>query len=219
MTWDVAILQTSRHVHELCITTLCNHSISLFLLMHQKMTYVAPCMQSLSCQRPPPFINTVHLFVMISCPQRPAAAVGFLTFYPLLACRTLVRLGSARLDQLRFESHIFSIHPFTPPIFFFYFLSCFSHCIVKSSLSPSGIPLFPSSPSCSPASLPLQSESCRRGLRRSVCLASGLSCYRGLNAMETKFLLHNAGMQVCERGRACTRRAVVKYGHIPVGLG
>lgn len=23
--------------------------------------------------------------------------------------------------------------------------------------------------------------------------------------METKFLLHNAGMQVCERGRACTR--------------
>lgn len=87
---------------------------------------------------------------------------------------------------------------FFPPIF----LSCFSHCIVKSSLSPSGILFFPSSLSCSPASLPLQSESCRRGLRRSVCLASGLSCYRGLNAMETKFLLHNAGRQVCERASA-----------------
>lgn len=50
------------------------------------------------------------------------------------------------------------------------------------------------------------------GLRRRVCLAPGLSCYRGLNAMETKFLLHNA---VCVR--ACVR-AVVKYGHISVDL-
>lgn len=148
----------------------------------------------------------MHLFIMISCPQRPAVAVGFLTFYPLSACNTLVRLENVTFDQLQFESHIFSIHPFSPPNFFFsIFLSCFSHCIVKSSLSPSGILLFPSSLSCSPASLPLQSESCRRGLRRSVCLASGLSCYRGLNAMETKFLLHNAGMQVCERGCECTR--------------
>lgn len=98
------------------------------------------------------------------------------------------------LDHLRFESHIFSNHLYFQCLnFFLCFLSCFSHCIVKSSLSPSGILLFPSSPSCLPASLPLQSQSCRRGLRRSVCLASGLSCYRGLNAMETKFLLHNAG--------------------------
>lgn len=128
----------------------------------------------------------------------------------------LVRLEHVTFDHLQFESHIFSIHPFSLPNFFFCFLSSFSHCIVKSSLSPSGILLFPSSPSCSPASLPLQSESCRRGLRRSVCLASGLSCYRGLNAMETKFLLHNVGMQVCKPTCACV---VVKYGHIPVGLG
>ena len=36
------------------------------------------------------------------------------------------------------------------------------------------------------------------GWSRRVCLASGLSCYRRLNAMETKFWLHNAlNMCVC----------------------
>lgn len=133
-----------------------------------------------------------------------------LASWPFTLCQLVIRLYTRKTwhstsCNLRVTFSQFT--PFSPPNFFFFsiFLSCFSHCIVKSSLSPSGIPLFPSSPSCSPASLPLQSESCRRGLRRSVCLASGLSCYRGLNAMETKFLLHNAGMQVCERGRACTR--------------
>lgn len=40
------------------------------------------------------------------------------------------------------------------------------------------------------------------GLSRRVCLAPGLSCYRGLNAMETKFWLHNVlwCVRVCVRG-------------------
>lgn len=53
------------------------------------------------------------------------------------------------------------------------------------------------------------------GLRRRVCLAPGLSCYRGLNAMETKFLLHNSAC-MCACTYMCT---MVKYGHIPVELG
>lgn len=54
------------------------------------------------------------------------------------------------------------------------------------------------------------------GLRRRVCLAPGLSCCRGLNATETKFLLHKAAAaRVC----ACVcAHTVVKYGHISVEL-
>ena len=50
------------------------------------------------------------------------------------------------------------------------------------------------------------------GLWRRVCLAPELSCYRGLNAMETKVLLHNA---LCVYVWLHT---LVKYGQISVEL-
>lgn len=54
------------------------------------------------------------------------------------------------------------------------------------------VPAFPPFLSCS-SPLPLD---VRGGSRRRVYSAQGLSCYRVLNAMETKFLLHNS-MSVC----------------------
>lgn len=78
-----------------------------------------------------------------------------------------------------------------------------SSCSSPSSFS---LPLFFSSsrPLCSGAP---------GGSRRRVCSAQGLSCYRVLNATETKFLLRNS-MCVCVCVRVCVW-VPDKYGHVP----
>lgn len=63
------------------------------------------------------------------------------------------------------------------------------HCYIFTTFQPSLI--------FSPARLLFLSAPERQGgSRRRVCSAQGLSCYRVLNAMETKFSLHNS-MCVC----------------------
>lgn len=128
---------------------------------------------------------------------------GFLQLQQALTDRISRHHSSFTVSDLWYPQHS---SPLLSP---FFFLLGLSHPLLRIYHVPAFLRFLSYS-----SSLPLD---LRGGLRRRVYSAQGLSCYRVLNAMETKFLLHNS-VPACVCAYVCVCLCVGgwvpdKYGH------